>query len=276
MTRRNFIQLGFVTTAMTVLPNMRDTPKPPPFRRNPKRGIGVTADKDKLWRGKIEAIGAHWFYSWNVTPPENVPAGIAFVPMTWGKLCENSIFNIGSVLRQNRADHLLGFNEPDQPDQSDMTVSEALAAWPRLMELDVRLGSPGCVHPDREWMKAFMRGVTEQGLRVDFVTVHSYGGLNVRALMKQLEKVYQLYGLPLWITELGVGDWKAKTRAENQYRPEQIVKFIEQLVPRLDDCDFVESYAWFTADQDDPALGPCAVFNADGSLTTVGKAYQAA
>jgi hypothetical protein len=255
---------------------MRDTPKPPPFRRNPKRGIGVTADKDKLWRGKIEAIGARWFYSWNVTPPENVPAGVTFVPMTWGKLCEDSMLNIGSVLRQHRADHLLGFNEPDQPDQSDMTVSEALAAWPRLMELDVRLGSPGCVHPDREWMKAFMRGVTEQGLRVDFVTVHSYGGLNVRALMKQLEKVYQLYGLPLWITELGVGDWKAKTRAENQYCPEQIVKFIEQLVPRLDDCDFVESYAWFTADQDDPALGPCAIFNADGSLTTVGKAYQAA
>ena len=207
-------------------------------------------------------------------PPENLPAGVKFVPMIWGKLCADSILNIGDTLRQNPVDHLLGFNEPDQHDQSDMSVSEALAAWPRLMEFDVRLGSPGCVHPDREWMRDFMRGVTEQGLRVDFVTVHSYGGLNVRALMKQLEKVHQLYGRPLWITELAVGDWKAKTRAENQYRPEQIVKFIEQLVPRLDDCDFVERYAWFPADQDDPALGPCALFNADGSLKTVGKAYR--
>ena len=184
------------------------------------------------------------------------------------------MLNIGAMLTQNRFEHLLGFNEPDQPDQSNMTVSEALADWPKLMEFDVRLGSPGCVHPDREWMNLFMRGVAEQGLRVDFVAVHSYGGLNVRALMKRLETVYQLYGRPLWITDLAVGDWKAKTRAENQYRPEQIVKFIEQLLPRLDACDFVERYAWFPADQDDPASGPCALFNADGSLTTLGEVYQ--
>jgi hypothetical protein len=276
MNRRNFIQLGFATTAVTMLQNILDGPQPARLPRNAKRGIGITTENENLYLEKIESIGARWFYSWSITPPENLPAGVAFVPMTWGKLCEDSMFKIGSVLRQGRADHLLGFNEPDQPDQADMTVSEALSAWPILMELNVRLGSPGCAHPDREWMKAFMRGVTEQGLRVDFVTVHSYGGLNVNALMKQLEKIYQLYGLPLWITELGVGDWKAKTRAENQYRPEQIVKFIEQLVPRLDDCDFVERYAWFPADQDDPALGPCAVFNTDGSLTTVGKTYQAA
>ena len=259
-----------------MLQNILDGPQPARLPRNAKRGIGITTENENLYLEKIESIGARWFYSWSITPPENLPAGVAFVPMTWGKLCEDSMFKIGSVLRQGRADHLLGFNEPDQPDQADMTVSEALSAWPILMELNVRLGSPGCAHPDREWMKAFMRGVTEQGLRVDFVTVHSYGGLNVNALMKQLEKIYQLYGLPLWITELGVGDWKAKTRAENQYRPEQIVRFIEQLLPRLDDCDFVERYAWFPADQDDPALGPCAVFNTDGSLTTVGKTYQAA
>ena len=94
-------------------------------------------------------------------------------------------------------------------------------------------------------------GVIKQSLRIDFVTVHSCGGSNVRALVKQLEKAYWLYGRPLWITEFAAGDCKSRTRAESKYRPEQIIKFIEQLVPRLDHCAFSEHYAWFSADQCD-------------------------
>jgi len=156
-----------------------------------------------------------------------------------------------------------------------MTVEDALALWPELMKTGLRLGSPGCVHPDREWMKAFMAGVAERQLRVDFVTVHSYGGLSADALMNRLEAVHNLFNRPVWITEFGVGDWQAKTRAGNRYRPEQVVKFLEQLLPRLDRADFVERYAWFPAGPDNRALGPCALFNDDGSLTPVGEAYAA-
>jgi hypothetical protein len=142
------------------------------------------------------------------------------------------------------------------------------------MDTGLRLGSPACVHPDREWMKAFMKGVEERHLRVDFVAVHSYGGLNVGGLMNQLAAVHKLFNRPLWVTEFAVGDWKAKTRTENKYQSEQIVKFMEQLLPRLDRCEFVERYAWFPAKPDDRALGPCALFNEDGSLTPVGQAYR--
>lgn len=121
-----------------------------------------------------------------------------------------------------------------------------------------------------------MKGVLERHLRVDFVAVHSYGGLNVDALMNQLEAVHQLFGRPIWMTEFAVGDWEARTRAENRYQPEQIAKFVEQLLPRLDRCDFVERYAWFPANPDNHALGPSALFNDDGSLTPVGRAYRSA
>ena len=94
-------------------------------------------------------------------------------------------------------------------------------------------------------------GVIKQSLRIEFVTAHSCGGSNVRALVKPLEKAYWLYGRPLWITEFAAGDCKARTRAESQHRPEQIIQFIEQLVPRLDRCPFFEHYAWFSADQCD-------------------------
>ena len=171
---------------------------------------------------------------------------------------------------------LLGFNEPDQKKQGNMTVEEALEQWPKLMELGVRLGSPAGVHPDSDWMKAFMKGVEERQLRVDFVTVHSYGGPNADALMKRLAAVHELFGRPLWITEFAVGDWSAKSRAENKYRPEQVVEFVGKVLPQLDACEFVERYAWFSAKPDSAALGPSALFNHDGTLTPVGEVYRAA
>jgi hypothetical protein len=274
MNRRRFIQLGLATTGMALSGCATEALKIS-ARSRTKRGLGITTKPGTQWREKLERCGAEWFYSWGNTPPKGVPSGIEFVPMIWSAKSVESVQVAGEEIRQHGGKVLLGFNEPDHDDQSNMTVEQALKLWPTLMDLGLRLGSPGCAHPDREWMKAFMQGVKEQQLRVDFVTVHSYGGLSADALMQRLEAVHQLFDRPLWITEFAVGDWKAKTRAENQYQPEQIVKFMEQLLPRLDGCDFVERYAWFPAKPDNHALGPCALFNEDGSLTSVGEAYRA-
>lgn len=234
----------------------------------------MAAGKDGSWRDKIKAVDAAWFYSWSKNVPENIPAGTEFIPMIFGHMSEPALAQAGKTFREHKLKQVLGFNEPDGAQQGNLKVEAALALWPKLMELDARLGSPACVHPDNEWMKAFMQGVEARSLRVDFVTVHSYGGLNAEALMKQLEAVHTLYGRPLWITEFAVGDWKAKSAAENRYHPEQIVKFMEEILPRLDRCDYVERYAWFSPKLDNRALGPCALFNEDGSLTLPGAAYR--
>jgi hypothetical protein len=142
------------------------------------------------------------------------------------------------------------------------------------MALGLPLGSPACVHPDREWMKAFMRGVEARGLRVDFVCVHSYGGPNADALIKRLEDVHNLFQRPIWITEFAVGDWQAKTRAANRHSPASVMGFLKDVLPRLDACEFVERYAWFPAHPDNAPLGSSALFNEDGSLTPLGEAYR--
>ncbi|MGN6644802.1 MAG: glycosyl hydrolase, partial [Verrucomicrobiota bacterium] len=232
-----------------------------------------TTGKDNGWRRKLQLSGARWFYSWSKNPPEHIPEGIEFVPMIFGQMNGQTMAQAGAEFQDGKLKQVLGFNEPDEKHQSNMTVEQALDLWPKLMKFDIRLGSPGCVHPDREWMKAFMKGVEERSLRVDFVAVHSYGGLDADALIRRLEAVHELFQRPIWITEFGVGDWQAKTRAENRYQPEQIVKFMEKLLPRLDALDLVERYAWFPASPDNKALGPGALFAEDGSLTHVGEAY---
>jgi len=274
MNRRNFIQLGLAATAGLVVPAHGAETLTSSTPSHPKRGLGITTKPGSQWREKLERCGARWFYSWGPIAPKSLPNEVKFAPMIYGRTGVELQTKIGEILKQQGSQELLGFNEPDSKEQSDLKVEQALELWPELMKLGLRMGSPGCVHPDKEWMRAFMKGVAEKKLRVDFVSVHDYGGLNVDGLMNRLEAVHEEYQRPLWITELGVGDWEAKTRAENRYQPDEIVKFLEQLLPRLDQCEFIERYAWFPAKPDNAALGPCALFNEDGSLTPVGQAYR--
>lgn len=274
MNRRHFIQLAGAATAGTLLPGCATSLTAAGAAVHPKRGIGMGTNKDSRWREKIQSCGAHWFYSWNRVPPENIPADLKFIPMIWRAKAGDSFAELGKQLRKAGYKELLGFNEPDQAKQGNMTVEEALDLWPKLMEAGMKLVSPSCVHPDRDWMKAFMKGADERKLRVDAVGFHSYGGPSADALMKRLAAVHEMFGRPIWITEFAVGDWSAKTRAENKFRPEQVAQFVQEIVPRLDACPFVERYAWFPAKPDSAPLGSCALFNDDGSLTSVGEAYR--
>ncbi len=275
MNRRNFIQLGLGASASLVVGAHGADVLTPSTPAKAKRGLGITTKPGSQWREKLERSGVRWFYSWGPTAPASIPAGVTFVPMIWGRTGVELHPKISDILKQQGSQELLGFNEPDRKEQSDMTVEQALELWPELMKFELRLGSPGCAQADKEWMQAFMKGVAEKSLRVDFITVHTYGGLSVDELMNKLTAVHKAFQRPLWITELAVGDWEAKTRADNRYQPEQIIKFMEQALPRLDQCEFVERYAWFPAKPSDPALGPCALFNEDGSLTPVGQTYRA-
>ena len=157
--------------------------------------------------------------------------------------------------------------------QANMSVLRALEAWPYLMQTCLRLGSPAAVHAHKEWMQEFMKQAEAKNYRVDFVCVHWYGSPNVRSLVNRLREVHKMYGKPIWITEFAVADWKAESREQNRYSPEVVLSFMRELLPKLDDLDFVERYAWFSASEGDKALGTSALFREDASLTTLGQFY---
>jgi len=273
MNRRHFLQSSLAASALSLLPAsaVGATPLTPPPAR-PKRGLGMSV-KNADWREKLRAVNASWFYSWSPFVPEGIPAGVEFVPMFFSHTSDEKIAEAAAGFKRNQCSHLLGLNEPDAKEQGNLSVEAALDLWPKFMELGLPLGSPGCVHPDNEWMKAFMQGVEEGSLRVDFVSVHSYGGPSADALMRRLEAVRDLYQRPIWITEFGVGDWQAKTVGENRHSAARVEAFMQELLPRLDACDFVERYAWFPARPTSIPLGTSALFKADGSLTPLGEIY---
>jgi hypothetical protein len=242
-----------------------------------KKGFGQTTKPD-AWCDHVQALNVSWHYSWGARLPPGEPAGVEFVPMIWWyrgadeKFLE-LIHELTAAKADNSRKYLLGFNEPDGKKQANMSVAEALEAWPYLMKTGLRLGSPAAVHADREWMQEFMKQAEAKQYRVDFICVHWYGSPDVKEFLNYLGKIHQMYGKPIWITEFAAADWKAESREKNQYSPAVVLTFMRELLPQLDRLDFIERYAWFSARTSDKALGPSALFEGDGSLTALGRFY---
>ena len=276
LTRRKFINLSASAAALSLAAcQRRAEPAADHLSRGSKKKGPGQSIKNPEWARRLEATRSKWFYSWNSSIPGEIPKGVEFIPMIYRYGGDaKAIADAAASAKAAGITELLGFNEPDKAKQGNMTLEETLDAWPLLMETGMRLGSPGCTHPDTEWMIEFMAKVKERGLRVDFVCVHSYGGPNPDSLVNRLEKVHQLFGLPLWITEFAVGDWNAKSVEENRHKPETVLRFMEGVLPMLDKLDFVERYAWFPAKTTSIPLGSSALFDAEGGLTRLGECYR--
>lgn len=236
-----------------------------------KKGFGITIAQNPDWPIKLRQLHVKWFYTWGPKMPEGIPQGVEYIPMIWGQWTCNDETMQRLVGEKHKT--LLGFNEPDQSEQANMSVEKALELWPRLMETGMRLGSPAGVHPDGEWMTAFMAEADKRGYRIDFITIHNYYGSNPKHFLNRLEKIRKLYNKPLWVTEFAVADWGARADKPNQYSPADVYKFMEVVLPSLEILDYVERYAWFSAPKPTHALAPSVLFDSDGALTRLGQLY---
>jgi hypothetical protein len=274
LSRRKFLRLSAAAAAAIPVHAYSQSSLRAEQSGSKKKGLGLGA-RTPDWAGLLTNLRCKWVYTWTGTVPSDLPEGMDFIPMIRGKYADaERVASVAEQAREHGITELLGFNEPDAEKQDDMTVEQALDAWPLLMESGLRLGSPGCIHPDSEWMIEFMAGVEERKLRVDFVCVHSYGGPSPQAFINRLEKVEKMYDRPLWITEFGIGDWKARSVEENQHSPRTVLRFMEKVLPTLDRLDFLERYAWFPSKPDSSPLGTSALFDADGVLTPLGECYR--
>ncbi|BCJ41782.1 sigma-70 family RNA polymerase sigma factor [Actinoplanes ianthinogenes] len=247
----------------------------PATRTSAKKGVGVWKFDGST--AALKNVGAGWYYDW---APQNDeipgPAGVEFVPMIWGKQNVTS-----ATLKQAKAegDVLLGFNEPDMGGQANMSVEDALAAWPQLEATGMRLVSPAVAYGGDTaggWLDRFMTGAKAKGLRVDAIALHWYGSDFSAAAVDQflgyVDAVHKRYGKPIWITEFGLMNFSGSPKYPSDA---QKVTFIKGTTAGLEKRSFVERYAWFGL----PAVGDSVDFGLykDGdSPTEAGKAYRAA
>ena len=272
MRRRDFLSTASaLSLAMALGAQVAPVTKP-----SRKKGLGLSTKSGTGWLEKVQALKPAWLYTWGGSRPDGLPAAVDFTPMVWGYWGqEGPMLKLGEKAKAAGQCEILGFNEPDGKDQANLSVEKALAAWPTLMKTGLRLGSPACVHPDNEWMKAFMKGVEERQLRVDFICMHSYAGLDADGLVNRIQAVSLAYGgRPVWLTEFAVADWTAQSRDQNRFKPEQILAFMRKVMPKLETLTCLERHAWYSAKADSAALGPSSLCDETGKLTPLGEYYR--
>ncbi|MFI9009790.1 sigma-70 family RNA polymerase sigma factor [Actinosynnema sp. NPDC053489] len=261
------------TTTTTTARPPAPAPVVQPVARSVKKGVS-TWRFDGVTRA-LSDVGAGWFYNWAPTREDvQAPAGVEYVPMIWGAKAVTP-GNLAAVKGQGTA--LLGFNEPDLAEQSDMTVEQALDLWPQLQATGMRLGSPAVAHSADKaggWLDRFLAGARLRGLRVDFITLHWYGsdfGPNaVGHLENYLDAVRARYGLPIWLTEYSLADFSGGGVRYPDAR--QLADFAGASSRMLEGLPYLERYAWFALPADKPGTG---LYLPGGTPNRAGEAYRA-
>jgi hypothetical protein len=215
---------------------------------------------------QIAALGATWCYNWGTTPKSSDCADPYFVPMIWGSGdVAKALQGIGSAGYKT----VLGFNEPNKTDQSNISVADAIALWPQLTSNpDIRVGSPAVSDDGRAWLEDFMKQAKAKGLRVDFVSMHWYGWNKGSCTASQFEGAVNWasqWGLPVWVTEWGC-------MGSSNPDEKTVLDFFNAAVPMLAKHPLVERYAWY------PWNTYNEVYSSGASpmQTTLGAAFAAA
>ena len=228
-----------------------------------KRGFGENTLK---YVEDLEALkpGTSWFYDWGNEPPATLAdyigseKGMEFIPQAWSNYDENKLRAYYKAHPNDR--YLLGFNEPNFPDQANMLPSEAAENWHKLealaKELNLILVGPamnyagkplkdGKIWGPTEWMDAFIASYKEKygtEPHYDYTAVHAYMP-DGAATMSLINTFAERYGKKVWLTEFCEWDESSSktTTAETQMRT-----MIDK-VQQLEKSDNVYRYAWFKA-----------------------------
>lgn len=247
-----------------------------------KKGLALAADMGR--NITPEELNISWYYNWGDTREWKINNqvvsheqynSIEFVPMVWSS---SSLSNVET--RTNNAvkagyKYILAFNEPDLSGQAEMSVDTAFNIWGGFMNKNIRVGSPASyLWPDSStWMKNFMNKINADSSKdVDFITIHCYpdkwnGGKGMADwfLETVVDTAWEMYHKPIWITEFSTDD-------DNQYISEAGTKsFIENVLPGLDERDYVERYAFFSFNRAKTNAG--LWYYGTGALSSSGEAY---
>lgn len=143
-----------------------------------------------------------WYYSWGAS--DDSTDDFEFVPMRHNRWWDGWD-KIGSRVNTS---NVLGYNEPDHADQSDLSPWICIENWPEFMKSGLRVGSPAPDCINKDWLKQFLAAADSLNYRVDFVATHMYW--NSQDPQKLADNIDDLCvntygGRPMWITEWNNG-----------------------------------------------------------------------
>ena len=226
-----------------------------------KRGFG---ENTLYYVEDLQALlpGNSWFYNWGNEPNALLTdyvgseKGIEYIPMAWnGNYDVNKMKAYYAAHPNDR--YLLGFNEPNFPDQGNMLPSEAAEKWHDLeafaKENNLILVAPAMNYAGKplkdgkiwnpfDWMDAFIAAYKEKygtEPHYDYTAVHAYMDA-ANSMMDFVNKFAERYGKKVWLTEFCA--WESETLTADDQQ-----KYMIDKVKELENSDNVYRYAWYKA-----------------------------
>lgn len=234
-----------------------------PWRWTSKKGIA--GNPPYSW------LNVLWWYDWNLDQSSSRDLEYEAIRQTqyWPSLNQNwQAAGINTVL---------GYNEPDNTSQANLSVSTAISSWGDLLATGLRIGSPATTDGGRSsWLYPFVSQADAAGLRVDFVAVHYYWGWNpadpsgaANQMYNFLLDIWNNTHRPIWITEWNNG---ANWTDNNPYPPPTYAQqqaCIAVMTQMLENTPFVERYALYNWVEDVRSL-----VTSSNTITAAGTTYS--
>lgn len=226
------------------------------------------------------AMNVSWYYNWSAAEATTgndacpTPNGIEYVPMIWGADTAANIQTTVAGFASKGYKYVLGFNEPDNTTQSNITEASALALLPAFDSVaTIAVGSPATQAntTGQAWFTQYMAGVAANTtLRTDFIAIHWYGwsaGSCDPAASTLENYIKYAEGFPgnrpIWLTEWACLNESAPTAAG-------VIAFFNGALAMFAKHPRLARYAWYQWSPN------CEIWNTDKTPTDLGKVYAAA
>ena len=237
-----------------------------------KKGWG-----DKSGATKGPQLRATWYWSWSAGYSST--ADMEYVP------CRQHLYWPGvDEVNSKTATASLSVNEPEHSEQhtSDKcscggTINE-WTAYGLTSDYQAGGGRIGSPQPtDFSYLTQYFKYVDENNnqTRCDFAVTHAYWDIGSRDaasyasyMASQCQSIYNNTGRPVWLTEMEAGaSWNNYAAAITSY--DKARQYLQAMLEKLDDCDYVERYAIYAFD-----FWRNYMFYDDGSITPAGQVYR--
>ncbi len=247
---------------------------------------GIAADITSVADLKVLSPGISWYYNWNQYPNYSVMGSLAsenvqYVPMIWNGN-QNAIDKANLYYPTDPTNgYLMGFNEPNFPDQANMTPAASAAFWPKLEELattyNLKLVAPVTNYSagiyDSKYGKIMYQDPYSYldtffldcpTCQVDYIAVHWYGYGGLETVVNTM---WDKYHKPIWVTEFSAWGDDVGASMSMQLEKDFMVKYVEL----LENNPNVFRYSWFTGRADNNDF--IDLLASTGQLTELGNLY---
>ena len=198
--------------------------------------------------------GAAWTYNWNSQIPQFLldkltAKGIDYSPCIWGP--SN---NISQVLAQSsNPKFILGYNEPDQSGQANMTTTQVIDGWAAIADAapaGTILVGPAISDGQFAYQKTIYDGLRSNGYRFDAIGMHLYRtdltnfGFGTSAY--SIPSMADNYGVPVVISEFGYVNW-TRTQPYNDSEVPLILSNLATFIAQCESSEDVLRYCMYPA-----------------------------